>query len=154
MICIFSTLFQTTNDPVPTSATWKKKKAWKLSILISGFGTTRLFFLCEDKPNLFRSCQEERWLFDVLGHSEGCRTNIRNTEMESCRAKTLHRTSISWRQRQTGGTRLPFMPNIACVWMNLSGPHVTLMMSTPVAATCFANLFSAARALCNKNKQT
>lgn len=103
---------------------------------------------------LFRSCQEERWLFDVLGHSEGCRTNIRNTEMESCRAKTLHRTSISWWQRQTGGTRLPFMPNIGCVWMNLSGPYVTLMMSTPVAATCFANLFSAARALCNKNKRT
>lgn len=53
----------------------------------------------------FRSCQEARWLYDELEHSEWCRRNILNTEKESCQAKTLHRTSIYW-QRQTGGTHL------------------------------------------------
>lgn len=49
----------------------------------------------------FRSLQEARWLYDELEHSEWCRRNIRNTEKESCQAKNLRMTSISW-QRQTG----------------------------------------------------
>lgn len=73
----------------------------------------------------FRSCQEVRWLYDELEHSEWCRRNILNTGKESCQAKTLHMTSIYW-QRQIGSTHLlrtlsstlPVMLNIMTMYIN------------------------------------
>lgn len=126
MICNFPHLF------LHKLSSWNIGDMKKVTILLYRLlwpkSTGQVFLrqlLANTSQIFFRSCQEARWLYDELEHSEWCRRNILNTEKESCQAKTLHTTSIYW-QRQMGGTHLlgtlsstlPVMLNIMTMYIN------------------------------------
>lgn len=109
--------------------------------------------------------REERWLFDVLGHSEVCRMNNPSTEMGPSPPETPHRSSTSWWQRwaQTCNTtrrvavdsfdwkinhlslNIKGVQSVMPLWAG--GTYLIFERLTSAEATCCANLFSAARAL-------